>query len=901
MAGVNVKMGVDVSQFKKGMQEAQSSVKTLDAQLKLNEKQLKATGDAELYAANKSKLLNQQMTEQKKVVANIQKQLEDMKKRGVDEASDAYQKLERAMYNAAGKMMDIQAELNGLADSEGKVADGAKDMADNLASINKKVSFDAVITGVNKITDGIGKAIKGAINLGETLFDEFKDAAKWADDTATMAQMYEVPLDKLLKMQALVGNGMDTSVDAMLGGMQKLKKNVGKESKETLETLQKLGLATTQTIDTGFGKVEQTVKLYGNSDDLFWKAGRALMNMSDAFDKESAAQSLFGKSWRELVPLFSTYSSMEEYNKALEDVTTNSTEAVEALAESSDALAGLETSWKTLKYETLGAIAPAITEAAGVLQQLLDSVTEYLKTDEGKELLKSLGDAVGALFEDLSKIDPEDVVKNFVAVFDQLKNAFLWIKENWNAVKIALEGIVGVWAVGKVVSGATTILNMLNGIKELGGAKGVEQVIEKIASAGGGETAAETAGSTAGGTAGKMGLGAWVTDALGMSGAGLIGGTAATGLIVYFGSKAIADINDEANKMREVAADAERYSNFGKEQANYAWGGLDSRYVLESYVNSLMKTTGDTKGINSPKNILKRMAGGLGSDLLDVFEYTNTSGEKRNKLLDMLNMDDQNAAVAAMMLHAAGISTRDVDYSAQYAKYQELLRSGGMGYSTGLGTLTSFFNASGTWVDGRWTIPGFTNTNGVMPVINGVPLANMSGYVMTSDSNKRQYTGTWDPSELTTKTGDLETTFSGLNETVPVTEEDIRKLGEKSVEAEGHVGEFGERAGGAEGPVTDLGTAAAGAASALASIQAPSLSAFFPWGHANGIWSVPWDGYPAILHKGERVMPAREVASRNYNSNLYVESMYMNNGQDAAGLAAAMAAAQRRTMSGYGS
>ena len=48
-------------------------------------------------------------------------------------------------------------------------------------------------------------------------------------------------------------------------------------------------------------------------------------------------------------------------------------------------------------------------------------------------------------------------------------------------------------------------------------------------------------------------------------------------------------------------------------------------------------------------------------------------------------------------------------------------------------------------------------------------------------------------------------------------------------------------------------------------------------------------------------MPAREVASRNYSSNLYVESMYMNNGTDAAGLAAAMAAAQRRTMSGYGS
>ena len=72
-------------------------------------------------------------------------------------------------------------------------------------------------------------------------------------------------------------------------------------------------------------------------------------------------------------------------------------------------------------------------------------------------------------------------------------------------------------------------------------------------------------------------------------------------------------------------------------------------------------------------------------------------------------------------------------------------------------------------------------------------------------------------------------------------------------------------------------------------------------GHANGLPYVPFDGYKAILHKGERVIPAREVQSRSYNSNLYVESMYMNNGTDADGLASAMAAAQRRTMSSLGS
>ena len=72
-------------------------------------------------------------------------------------------------------------------------------------------------------------------------------------------------------------------------------------------------------------------------------------------------------------------------------------------------------------------------------------------------------------------------------------------------------------------------------------------------------------------------------------------------------------------------------------------------------------------------------------------------------------------------------------------------------------------------------------------------------------------------------------------------------------------------------------------------------------GFANGIWSVPYNGFPAILHKGERVVPAREVNNSSFNSNLYVEKMYMNNGTDAQGLAAAMAAAQRRRMSGYGS
>ena len=73
------------------------------------------------------------------------------------------------------------------------------------------------------------------------------------------------------------------------------------------------------------------------------------------------------------------------------------------------------------------------------------------------------------------------------------------------------------------------------------------------------------------------------------------------------------------------------------------------------------------------------------------------------------------------------------------------------------------------------------------------------------------------------------------------------------------------------------------------------------WGYANGLFSVPWDGYPAILHKGERVLTAREASTYNANSNLYVEHMHMGGGMDAQALAAAMAAQNRRISAGFGS
>ncbi|MBR3333263.1 MAG: hypothetical protein IKG23_03130 [Clostridia bacterium] len=882
-SGATVKMGVDVTQFKQGMQQAQQSAKTLNAQMKANENQFKATGDKEKYLTEKGKLLKEQLEAQKTAAANAEKALEAMRKNGVEKTNADYQKLEQSLAGAQAAMYDTQAAMNALSTSEGKAADGANSLTTNLNSINKKVSLDTVLSGIDRITGGLEKAAQKAVQVGQSIWDEIMNSAKWADDVQTMAAMWEVPVTRILQLDAMVATGMDTTTEAVLGSMQKMRKGIGTENKATMDALKSLGLVVTEY----GGKTEQGFDRLVTEDqtELFFMAGKAIMEMGDEFDKEAAAMAIFGKSWRELLPLFSEYQDADSFNEALEGMNINSEEDVKKLADLNDQMSELEHNFEVLKNEVLAGLAPALTSAAEVLSNLLQQVQEYLQTPEGQKALQDMETAVSGLFSDLSKIDPEDVVNSLKTVFDQIVTSLTWLSEHKDDVVKALE-VIGVafgtikiaelaGNVGKVVTGFRDLLNLGGG----GGGGGNTPTIPSVPTTPRNPNA-PTTGTGGGGNGGPLGwvksIGTKAKDA----GKAILSGAgakwAALGGAYALVPAAVATVgiapgvmlqNYVTEQIRldqaEMEVAAERLESANSENA---------KFVRITAENSFLQK--DENG-NEKKNIIG-------------MSYSQLTGATFESLMGLKDRSGAEMAKLCLALQGAvNPMTGNYAWTDLNRLWNGELEAGDVQeLAVSIATALSKQSVQGLWDlrtngigEGRQLPAGWAYDQYGQPYrtyqTGDADLDRYAGSHIGSTAwgmmDERQYAA-WLESEnakyievngaLETATGDLETAA-----------QDMTGLPDKTAEA--------------------VRSALSGMTFGIGNI----LGGLFG-SHANGLFSVPWDGYPAILHKGEQVLTAREA--RQYNSNIYFGNVNLNNGLEIEALTESIDRRNRRQRSGYG-
>ena len=341
---VKTKLEVDYSQFKKGMAEAEASVKTLNAALKNNEAQFKASGDAEKYASEQANLLTQKLNAQKEAAKNAEQMLLNLGKRGVSQTSTEYQRMAQKVLNAQAAVANTQAEINKLNGAQTEAAGSAKTLSSEVEGIGKKVSLQNVSDGLSKLTNGMEKAYRTAVRFGRAVVRSAMDATGWADDVKTRAVQYGLDVETVQKMDQAAAY-IDTDVDTIIGAKDRLSKNRDKLS-------ELLGISTD-------GK---TV------DDVFWEAGDAIKNLGEEMDQNDYAMQIFGKGWRDLLPLFE--AGREQYEAILDSQSVLSDEQVEKLAQADDAFKRVQQEVENLKRSFWAENAGTITE---MLQWIVDN------------------------------------------------------------------------------------------------------------------------------------------------------------------------------------------------------------------------------------------------------------------------------------------------------------------------------------------------------------------------------------------------------------------------------------------------------------------------------------------------------------------------------------------------
>ena len=437
---VETKMKVTgLSQYKANIKSAQQSVKQLDAELKLAAAEYQNTGDKEAYAGKQTDLLTKQIQQQERVVASQKAALQAMQQQGIDPSNKAYQQMQLQMTQAQTKLVTMQSTLNG---SNAKFKDGTKQVGEYqsaLSSINTKVSFDAVIGGIDSIGGALENGVRKVARFAKELFKFEAGATVWADDIITEAKRAGVSIEDYQRMQ-YAEQIVDTDFEDIVKGVDKVRK----ATEKGFVMLDDSGLAT------------RSVKMGKDSLENFWAVVEAIQKLPTEGQKAEAAMKIFGKSYRELGTLFDE-GARANWEAAMAEAPIVSEDGVKQLGEANDALVTMQAEFEKLKTELAVDMAPIFKDVTKALTAMMKEFSEWLKSDEGQEAIQ------------------------------KLKDGFQWLIDNKETVVDAIKYIAVTLATLKVSEGVLKFLQMINGVKGLfGGGKATASAAPAAASAAGG-------------------------------------------------------------------------------------------------------------------------------------------------------------------------------------------------------------------------------------------------------------------------------------------------------------------------------------------------------------------------------------------------------------------------------
>lgn len=281
--GINIALGADATKFTKALKDCNSKIKTTQTELNEVNKALKFNPKNVTLLTQKAGLLERKIADTKNEADTLRNALAEMRAKGVDETSDEFMRIERAIIEADSKLENFNEELiktKAAASNLGQLGAKFSEVGKQATELGNKLKYvSAAAAGA------LGFAVKSASDLEESMnkvnvaFGSSSDEVnKFAKTTITQFGIAE---GSALDMAATFGDmgtsmglsraeaaKMSTGLVGLAGDLASFK-NIGIDRAATAlngiftgetESLKSLGIVMTQTnldafaLSHGFGK-----------------------------------------------------------------------------------------------------------------------------------------------------------------------------------------------------------------------------------------------------------------------------------------------------------------------------------------------------------------------------------------------------------------------------------------------------------------------------------------------------------------------------------------------------------------------------------------------------------------------------------------------------------------------
>lgn len=543
-------------EYTKAIRDAASAIKVLDSEQKLAQAQYRNTGDAQAYAAEQARILQEKITQQKAAVDAAERAMQQLAQNGVSKNDKTYQQWATRLNTAKTNLVNLETQL-GSVDAALDTAEAEAGEANTaLEGIGRQVNYAAAISAIDSITGTIEKGVKAAVRMGKALWDSSLDAGRWADNLKTAASQAGLDVETYQSWQ-YASRFIDTSVSDITGSIDKLTKSLGSESEDAAAYFNQLCVATRN--------ADGTVR---NSTAVFWDVIDALGGVEDATTRDIYAQQLLGRSYRAINPLVeagsAAYKAMAEEGRAVAVV---SAENVDALGAVDDAQQQLNAALDKAKFDTLAELAPTMQTVSEAMAKAVMGFNAFTQSEKGQAALERLNGALSGVIsaflgEDGGQGTFESIVNGASGAIEAFTQGLQWVENHGDTVKgiiIALAGAYGSLKVGKTV---LTFMQLLNAMP-----------LSKLTAVFGGGSAASGAASGAANAATGAGAAAAGGSLIGKA-AGWLGRIGLTGAAVYGADKLWEEGLGQRSVLKDIGYAAGLYS--------YAPGSETGREIYDS-------------------------------------------------------------------------------------------------------------------------------------------------------------------------------------------------------------------------------------------------------------------------------------------------------------------------------